>query len=1173
MLYFFGGASLLTNKMQAPSEKETPHERKHQTTNSTDSKDFPQATLERQTCREIIFEEHPLDLSICSGMPAAFHVVATGSGCSASPPPTGTGCDLSYNWLMATGTGATFNPIQDNDQYSGTQTPNLQVSALAAAELDGAYFKVAVNTENCPLAYSQPAKLTVFPAPEGNDEIFHVCSDSNVDIDFSDFITNNLESDILWEAIQVSPNIDGVNLGDSGSQTFSGTLTNSSNTMGQVKFEAIPRSTAHNCEGEPFYVTVKVRPALEASIVSNGDLALCDGESRFLSSQIRYGNYPTPIWSIHSTTGIVQAEVDSDTPNTTLVVSGHGTVTVRLDAEDANGCVAEPALLTFDVLALPVVNNFTGNLNPCENTTETYNITDNGDTYKWSLKHNGQNVPLSSSQGAAIAIDWGTASDTPYMLTVTATNEEGCETQKTVEVQVRETANLEIQVSNASCFGGNDGSLTALVNGNSNDYTYSWSNGANTRTIDQLEVGTYTVIVTSSFGCQTSLSATIEQPTELLSESFSEDASCFGENDGRASIEVQGGTAPYSYQWSNNATTASVQNLTAGNYYVTATDANGCQNISQISINQPTQISIELMYDDVSCFGENDGMASVQVEGGIAPYTYQWSNNATSTTIQNLTAGNYSVIVTDANGCQMTGHTTIHQPAALHLELFSTDVSCFGETDGRAAVIVGGGTPPYQYLWSDGTTNPNVQGLEPGNYSVAIRDANGCVATQSFSISEPSPLNAQISATPAGCLETNDGSATVNVQGGTPEYSYVWKNQNNQTVATTATAEQLAVGDYKVLITDANGCQLELLTTVGNSDTTPPVLDCPSYAIHNVYLNNQGTASLNVNQLYDDVYDNCGISRVFYTGGSISRFYDCNWINSFDILTIIAEDSNGNTSFCFRLIQIIDNLAPEVECFDQVVQIGLENDANAFTLSVDNLVESAEDNCNINNISFNNGTDQRTYTCDDAGGLISETIVVTDDSGNATTCNVPIQVTDYSVPELICNSAPVVLNLEAQANIELIAADLVQVTDECGTPSVTFDDGSTSKTVNCQNIDNLEYLHFVATDNSNNSITCSRPVEIIDQTPPTLVSCNSNALYYLSLDTYEVALSASDLVVAEDNCHINSIEFTEGGDSRIFTCEDAGEINVATVVIRDNSDGVAFCTRLIIITDSFNICN
>lgn len=274
---------------------------------------------------------------------------------------------------------------------------------------------------------------------------------------------------------------------------------------------------------------------------------------------------------------------------------------------------------------------------------------------------------------------------------------------------------------------------------------------------------------------------------------------CAHAGNGAINLMVSGGMPPYSYNWSNGATTATTSGLNAGNYTVTVSDAGDFEYVDSISISTNSTLQSNITYTPATA---GNGTATVSVTGGAMPYTYLWSNGQTTPTATGLPVGYISVLVTDDNGC------TISDSIYVSMLSITADVkpaSCFGDSDGLISLTISGGIPPYAFNWSNGSQTDSISSLAAGNYAVTITDSNNNDFEGSYTITQPNPLAATTTTTGAG-NGANNGDASVQVTGGTMPYTYLWSNG-----ATMATASQLAQGTYTVTITDANGC--ELVTT------------------------------------------------------------------------------------------------------------------------------------------------------------------------------------------------------------------------------------------------------------------------------------------------------------------------------------------------------------------------
>lgn len=280
-------------------------------------------------------------------------------------------------------------------------------------------------------------------------------------------------------------------------------------------------------------------------------------------------------------------------------------------------------------------------------------------------------------------------------------------------------------VVNSGCFGTCTGAVDLTVSGGTAPYTYLWSNGATTQDLANLCAGTYSVTV--SGGGTTTATAIVSTASQLTVNSTHSNVSCFGGANGSISLTVSGGTSPYSFLWNNGSVLQNRTGLVAGTYTVTVTDQNLCTASHIVVITQPNALSSSISGTDVTTVGGSNGSADLSVSGGTLPYSYLWSNAAITQDINGLSAGTFTVTVTDFNGCTTISSVIIGQPsiASLSATIAGTNVSCFGSCNGSADLSVSGGTAPYTYLWSNGALTQDISQLCPGTYSVTVNDAAG----------------------------------------------------------------------------------------------------------------------------------------------------------------------------------------------------------------------------------------------------------------------------------------------------------------------------------------------------------------------------------------------------------------------------------------------------------------
>lgn len=484
--------------------------------------------------------------------------------------------------------------------------------------------------------------------------------------------------------------------------------------------------------------------------------------------------------------------------NTTITNLSEGTYPVTVT--DANGCenidsavVSAPPVIQIAPTAQDVVcygeNNGSIQLNATGGAVSL--------SYQWS-----HNANLNSPNATSLTA--GT-----YSFTITDAN--NCSFDSSIVInQPAAPFTIQKTVTDANCYGDCNGSIALTsVTGNTAPYTYAWNTSPvqNSATAQNLCAGSYTVTVTDLNNCSTSVSDNVGEPTLLTVSTVKTDAICYGESTGTADATANGSVPGYTYSWSNNSSNAAAGNVPAGNYTVTVTDTHTCTASSSVTVNEPPQLSVLLTHQDAQCFGYNTGKVFSSVTGGVSPYGYLWSTNPaqSQSTATNLTAGNYSVVVTDANNCTVSATETVGEPTLLTVTIASTvDNVCYGGSTGSATSSASGGTLPYIYNWN---TNPvqntvTATSLPAGNYSLTVTDDSLCTATVSTVINQPTEITITEVVNPALCYDSAQGSIDMTVSNGTPGYTYTWQPN----VSSTNIATNLLAGSYLVTVADNNNC-------------------------------------------------------------------------------------------------------------------------------------------------------------------------------------------------------------------------------------------------------------------------------------------------------------------------------------------------------------------------------
>ncbi len=368
------------------------------------------------------------------------------------------------------------------------------------------------------------------------------------------------------------------------------------------------------------------------------------------------------------------------------------------------------------------------------------------------------------------------------------------------------TLSATIITTPVKCFGQSNGTASVTVTGGTAPIVYSWSTGATASTINALAAGNYTCTVKDANGCTDTLKDSVQTPKPLTLKTTTFAATCSYKCDGQAIAVPNGGTNPYAYTWSGGGSGASVNNLCVGTKdSVTVTDAHGCIADTTVKITDPPPIVLTTDSTAALC-GKTSGSAGIAtISGGTPGYTYLWNTGATTSSISNINADVYQVIITDANKCNDTATITVPTIPGDSAKIIATvNELCFGGNNGSATATVWGGTTPYTYTWQ--TTAPvqtslTATGLTAGTYTFSVTDANGCIYKTYATITQPTPVI--VTVPPDTICIGQSATLTATASGGTPGYTYLW---NNNSTGASFTSNATVTTAYNVQATDTNGC-------------------------------------------------------------------------------------------------------------------------------------------------------------------------------------------------------------------------------------------------------------------------------------------------------------------------------------------------------------------------------
>ncbi|MEM7102982.1 MAG: M43 family zinc metalloprotease [Bacteroidota bacterium] len=460
-------------------------------------------------------------------------------------------------------------------------------------------------------------------------------------------------------------------------------------------------------------------------------LTLCSNESPFPDGTVIESLFQAQN-GCDSTHAVIYSVLDTFYTTETLTLCSDespfpdGTVIESL-FQAQNGCDSTHAV-TYDVLPVPSVQ-IGSTAESCIGDDGSIMLTFLGGaqpfTYLWD-----------ASAGNATTATVTGLSEGNYQVTVTGNDQ--CESIIQATVMNACSCNIALNLTGTdelTCFGDQDGFVAALASGGSGNYTYNWSanaGGQMTSTITGLGPGIYNLTLNDGPTCLTEAIFTISEPDPMFPDIIGNDSDC-GEMDASAFAFVAGGVAPFTYVWSTGETGSNIQNLPSGNYSFTVTDANGCmEEASAFITSEGVAPVVTAEFVNSSCVGANDGSIDISVIGGEGPFTYMWSDGVADEDRTGLPPGVYTVWVTDTNGCLAITTIIISESGDLTLDFNSTPST---GTDGTASVTVFGGASPFTYQWNNGGTDPFINNLAPGTYTVSVTDANGCTGTGNVVVS------------------------------------------------------------------------------------------------------------------------------------------------------------------------------------------------------------------------------------------------------------------------------------------------------------------------------------------------------------------------------------------------------------------------------------------------------
>lgn len=534
--------------------------------------------------------------------------------------------------------------------------------------------------------------------------------------------------------------------------------------------------------------------------------------------------------------------------------------------------------------------------------------------FSWS---NGTSSTASSTTTSLTNIGAGA-----YEITVYDNND--CQMFQGATISEPQELVVDYLAQDITCNGANNGTINITAVGGTGVYNYTINGAPTTASITGLTPGTYSIVVSDAVSCNKAFNVVISEPSAIIQSAVISDVSCRGGSNGAIDVSVGGGTLPYSFSW-DTAPVQSIEDLTelsVGTYTITVTDGNLCTSIAPYIVAEPlTSIALSVTGTDVLCYGGTSGTVDVITTGGTPGYTYQWFSDLggvlpyVTEDINTIPTGTYTVVATDANGCTATINQLVSQPiAALSSTPILTNILCFGNATGEIDPGIAGGTTGYSYNWSNGSTAPIATGLIAGSYTLTVTDANGCMDTYSYDLTEPlTALDLVLTGTDILCFGNSTGEVDASVTGGTTDYSYLWSNG-----ATTEDINNLPLGNYSVVVTDMNGCTItDNITLI---EPTAPLALSTVVVDVDCFGNNTGSIDLSIvggSAPYTQLWSNSGSIVLSEVTEDIANQFA-------DTYTVLVTDDHGCTETINALID--EPIAP-------LAITGIVNDVNCFGIN------------------------------------------------------------------------------------------------------------------------------------------------------------------------------------------------------------------------------------------------
>jgi gliding motility-associated-like protein len=640
----------------------------------------------------------------------------------------------------------------------------------------------------CEIITSTTALITVNNFPIITSEIQTICSTNAFLITPLNGSGNIVPvgTSYIWSQPIINPA--GALIGFSAQTTpqseISQILNNTTTSPATATYTITPNSG--DCVGPDFTVTITVNPLINPNVIVNNNA--CFGvNNASISTNITGGIAPYTItW-----TG------PNGFTSSATTISNIETGTYMLTIDDIGNCPFTNSYTITQPDDIVILTNSQTNSTCFGSNNGTIDLSITGGTGSYSYAWTKNNIAFATTQDLSNL--------SPGTYTATVSDENNCG-PKTITFTVTEPPLLVVTLvnkTNIDCFGTSTGAINIQVVGGTIavDYNFYWTgpNGftSTSKNLTSLFSGTYNLTVTDDNGCQKTLQVILTQSPEIIISFTTTEITCYGANNASLTTTIVGGSAPYSFVWDNLATSLNQDNLAAGNYTITVNDNLGCIKLATVNIPEAPIFTINPVVKNVSCFGANNGSINLNLVGGIAPVSLSWSDGSTAgLTRNNLAPGTYTATITDGKPCVIVRTFIIIQPQTLVLSAnLVNPTNCNNANSGAIDLIVSGGTPPFSYSWSNGTTNEDLINAIAGSYSVTVLDKNGCSASAQYTLIRPEPITISVTTqTDFNCTTHQvKQNFVAQASGGVPPFTYQWSSGN------------ISGNNNQIMNTDTNG--------------------------------------------------------------------------------------------------------------------------------------------------------------------------------------------------------------------------------------------------------------------------------------------------------------------------------------------------------------------------------